>query len=217
LQRTEALLKAFLPDLDLNHPEFDPSKLQAAAAHVAKTPCSEASGHSSDGTKTDKGSLLDSMVEATGRLDVDETGHIDFHGHSSGLTFLTHLNNQFGGFLGDMKMGSASWPVSWSSQGSPASTSHSPQNENLPDVTLLPPRGTATLLVETCLDKACVLMRFIHRPSFMSMADRLYDLKAEDYDDEEHSFLPLFYLSLGVGCLFVDEGQIAVENTASEA
>lgn len=159
------------------------------------------------------------MVESTGRLDIDETGHMAFHGHSSGLTYIDRL-----GILGHVKVGSTSWPVAKAAaqQSSPQhqSSSQSPQSDNVSDATtptaLLPPRATAIFLVETCLDKACVLMRFIHRPSFMVRAARLYDLRPDDYEDDDSAFLPLFYLALGVGCLFVDEDDIAVEDTGNE-
>lgn len=211
LHRAEAFLKTFAPGLDLNRLDLDPAadsiKPTAAAAAAAQV------GNSAVEIKVEKESLLDSMVESTGRLDIDETGHMDFHGHSSGLTYINQL-----GILGHVKVGSTSWPVAKAAQKSPPqSSSQSPQSDNVSDTIILPQRSTATFLVETCLDKACVLMRFIHRPSFMAMADRLYDLRFADYDDDDNAFLPLFYLALAVGCLFVEEDDIAVENTGNEA
>jgi len=223
LQRTEALLKAILPDVDVNSPDFDPSKLlpEVQATAAAKINGSCANGRATDGFVADKDSLLDSMVEATARLDVDETGHVDFHGHSSGLTYLSHLNNQFGGLLGEVKLGSASWPVGSGAMECPAPRpSQSPVGENLPDVDLLPRKEIAKTLVETCLDSACVLMRFIHKPSFMSMVERMYEIEADDYEENENTFLPLFFMALGVGCLFVDDKartRMGIEDLSAEA
>lgn len=49
-------------------------------------------------------------------------------------------------------------------------------------------------------------MRFVHEPSFYAMLDRIYDTPAEQYSNEEHSFLPLLYIVMSVGCLFSDDG-----------
>ena len=38
------------------------------------------------------------------------------------------------------------------------------------------------------------------------MLDRIYDTPPEQYSNEEHSFLPLLYIVMSVGCLFSDDG-----------
>jgi len=38
------------------------------------------------------------------------------------------------------------------------------------------------------------------------MLDRIYDTPSEQYSNEEHSFLPLLYIVMSVGCLFSDDG-----------
>lgn len=212
VQRLKQLLKIFAPHLDPDNPELDTSTLPHGSQFSATKPQGSkaipALVSSVGPSPVDNDSRLDSMVEATGRLDIDEGHKVEFHGHSSGMTYLNHLNNQFGGLLGEVRLNAATWPMPKAmkllAHDSSHSSSQSPP-ENISDVTLLPPKETATALVETCLDKACVLMRFMHRPSFMDMMNRLYSKRPEDYDDDENMFLPLFYLTLAVGCLFVDD------------
>lgn len=216
VQRLKQLLKAFAPHLDLDNPELDLSNVPLGPH--APTANSQGSQATSSGVSSvcppavSSDSRLDSMVEATGRLEIDEGHKVEFHGHSSGMTYLSHLNSQFGRLLGEVRINTPIWPVprpaKLLAQDSPHSSSQSPP-ENVSDVTLLPSKETATLLVETCLDKACVLMRFIHRPSFMVMMHRLYSKRPDEYGDEEDTFLPLFYLALAVGCLFVDDDAVA--------
>ncbi|KAI5804462.1 fungal-specific transcription factor domain-containing protein [Geopyxis carbonaria] len=225
LQRTESFIKTILPDLDIaNNPDFDnseylPRMRAAAIAQLAKNPNGVGSNirPPTGGPPGEKDSLLESMVQAAGRLDIDETGHMDFHGHSSGLTYLSHLNGRFGDILGEVKLGPTAFPTP-KPQDSPPSATQSPQGESLPDTSLLPSKEVVNILVETCLDYACVLMRFIHRPTFMAMLKRIYETSPENYDEEENTFLPLLYLALGVGCLFVsDTEKLGIGNCHDEA
>lgn len=207
-------MKAVLPDVDVNHPNFDLGKFlpriqQAAADRQAKELNGNGSSNRPDDSSRATGddSLLESMVKAAGRLEIDEAGHMDFHGHSSGVAFLAHINNQFGTLLGGdssslKKIRSTAFPAVFDSPGSSASSS---PDAGLQRTALLPSREIAKVLIDTCLDDACVLMRFVHRPSFNQMMDRVYDMDPGMYGEEENSFLPLLYLSLAVGCLFVND------------
>lgn len=208
------MLKAVLPDVDVNHPNFDLGKFlpriqQAAADRQTKELGGDGncSRPGDDPRGAGEDSLLESMVEAAGRLEIDEAGHMDFHGHSSGVAFLAHINSQFGNLLGGdstelKKMRSTAFPAVFDSPGSSASSS---PDAGLQRTALLPPKDIAKVLVDTCLDDACVLMRFVHRPSFNQMMDRVYDMDPGNYGEAENSFLPLLYLSLAVGCLFVND------------
>lgn len=221
LHRTEAFLKTLFPSLDISAPDFDPTKLlphvEAAARQLQGLSQGAPAGSSSNAPGTDNQSSeapLESMVQAAGRLDIDETGHMDFHGHSSGMTYLNHLNSQFGNILGEVKISIP--PPGKPAVDSPASSIQSP-GENLPDTSLLPTQEVALTLVETCMDCACVLMRFIHKPSFMSVMERIFRKDPDTWDEEENRFLPLLYLALGVGCLFVDSKKLGIENITAEA
>ena len=43
---------------------------------------------------------LESMVRAVAQLDMDEQGHWDYHGHSSGLSFVRRMREQLGDIMG---------------------------------------------------------------------------------------------------------------------
>src|SRR4051794_13309004 len=91
LQRAETLLRTLLPNVDLNDPNIDAVIQQRRQAGNAKALDQE--------TKTDESTdaQLRSMVESTGQLDLDESGHWDFHGGSSGTVFVRRMREHFGG------------------------------------------------------------------------------------------------------------------------
>jgi len=221
----EALLKVVLPGVDVNSPDFDFDKLP----HVQKPVLSNNTGDKdikSDTTQdsatlASQDAMLETMVEAAGRLDIDECGHFDFHGHSSGFTFLNKLREQFGDLLGGPSNnllrfnppgslgtnGIASGPLNHLN--SPNSVVNSPRDVSGPETAALPMKNRAEVLVNKCLNEACILMRFIHQPTFDVMFERIYRKEAggEEYDNEEYRFLPLLYFVLAVGCVFANEPQ----------
>jgi hypothetical protein len=215
VQALKTLLKSVAPELDVDSPDFDPAKLPAAAQAILN----RTQGTRSNGNQGPEANdtLLNTMVEATGELDIDETSHVvEYHGQSSGMAFLGRLNGSaFGGKLSEVRLEKT--PTSRAATQelySPSPRlSQSPQ-DNIPDITLLPVKKEKAIeLVDTCLDKACVLMRFVHKPTFMAMMDRLYSTRPEDYDDDENNFLPLLYLAMAVGCLFLDGDDIYNKET----
>ncbi|KAF3904356.1 hypothetical protein AA313_de0207334 [Arthrobotrys entomopaga] len=159
------------------------------------------------------------MVEATGRLDLDETGRLDFHGHSSGFTYLSKLREQFGDLLGP-EVGPTSLLKLRPFRPFPNQTrsnTGSPSSNYISDAVPLPPRDVAQELASSCLTEALLLFRFIHRPTFDSLVDRLYGRDFDDYGNEEHSFLPVFYLVLAIGCVFArNPGKLGISNVLEE-
>jgi hypothetical protein len=143
------------------------------------------------------------MVDNSGCLDRDDQGHWDYHGHTSGIIFVRRLRKQ---------LGAADIPINRPVRGmtqvleSPKSASDSPQDASLPPTHDLPPRVVARRLCHNALDDACSLMRFVHEPSFFASLERIYDTPAEQFTNEENSFLPLLYIVMAVGCLFSDDG-----------
>lgn len=160
----------------------------------------------------DSDAQLRSMIETTGQLEIDERGHWDFHGGSSGAVFLKRMREQFTGLLGEdpkapflPRVSTAARPQQFSVIESPRSSGDSPLEAGLPNVLDLPSRRVALSLVDKALKCACALLRFVHHPSYYKMFDRIYSTPPENFGDEENRFLPLLYVTLALGCMFVDD------------
>jgi hypothetical protein len=211
LRRAENLLRTVLPNVDLNDPSLDNlSSQQPLAASVKDVPQSNTGTKAGDAAETSqKDAQLRSMVESTGQLDLDERGHWDFHGGSSGTVWVKRMREQFGGLLG-MDQGAPFLPrlprpAMAAIQDSPRSATESPLDSNLPNTMDLPTREVAKALCQYSLDRACSLLRFVHQPSFYEMFNRIYDIPVENFSDDENRFLPLLYVVLALGCMFHDE------------
>ena len=216
LQRAETLLKNFLPDVDLNDPKLDghvPLPMHVSvdqqSDNQSKSPVddNESLGKAGQGSCGEKDSLLESMVQNTGSLDLDDRGFWDFHGGSSGLVFLRRMREQFGDLMGEAEgygspfRGVKSRPLAQVFD-SPRSAGESPSDNYLPNTHDLPSRMCAKELCESALDVACTLFRFVHQPTFYALFNRIYDISPDQYGNEENTFLPLLYTVLAVGCLF---------------
>ena len=215
LQRAEAMLKTVLPDADLNDPNFDagvPQRMHVPGSpseqqHTSAQSLSGASfGRSTHGVDTEMDPMLESMVQRTGSLDLDDQGHWDFHGHSSGLVFLRRMREQFGDLMGGTEGTGLPFQKNTRSmpQGldSPRSSVCSPNESSLPNTHDLPPKECGRELCQNALDDACALMRFVHQPTFYQLFDRIYDTPPETFGNEDNKFLPLLYLVMALGCLF---------------
>ncbi|KAL8796864.1 MAG: hypothetical protein Q9195_000947 [Heterodermia aff. obscurata] len=220
LQRAEALLRNVLPDVSLENSGFDSGFPQRMNPRVKqetpsqKPPSTEAHLRSNrphiDGDRSSGSSdnLLESMVDHTGSLDLDDQGNWDYHGQSSGLVYLRCLREQFGDLMGQAegygmpflktsRIASPRSPVN-----SPQSSINSPTGHSLPHTEDLPPRACAIHLCENALDDACALMRIVHLPTFWAKFDRAYTLTPKHYQDAERKFLPLLYVVLALGAVF---------------
>ncbi|KAH0553259.1 hypothetical protein GP486_006589 [Trichoglossum hirsutum] len=231
LKQTESLLRTLIPDLDLSDPNIDLGAIRSSHkppkpnGHPPQIKQDSNSEEFEDTLCSEAGqeALIESMVEATGRLDFDDQGHVDYHGHSSGFTFLQRMREQFGTLLGpdNSNMNTLQVfrrPTLQSCFGSPKSGSgDSPSYQNLPNTADLPPKDVANELVENCIEDACALLRFVHKPTFMCMLDRIYDAPAGRYGDDENRFLPLLYAVLAVGTLFVKSEQNNPEDASFES
>lgn len=143
------------------------------------------------------------MIESTGALDLDESGRWDFHGASSGTAFMKKMKEQFGTVMGSQNaplFPKVARPVEFSN--SPRSATESPFDSALPNTVDLPSREVARLYCADALDRATILLRVVHQPSFYEMFDRIYDIPPENYGDSENRFLPLLYVACALGCLF---------------
>jgi hypothetical protein len=221
LQRAEALLKIVLPNVDLDDPNCEVGMRQRMQPVVkqeikpidyAQTMPAILHGipqvNPPPNANAEKDALLESMVESTGLLDIDDQGYWDFHGHSSGLVFLRRMREQFGDLMGNVEDTAMPFmktrsPMSLSQPfESPKSLVDSPMDSSLLNTQDLPSRDCARKLCEYALDDACALMRFVHQPTFYAMFDRVYDVAPENFGNDENRFLPLLYSALALGCLF---------------
>lgn len=198
-----------LPDLNLDDPQFDVHATEKllAGSKKDKQPTGNARKPSigpqpDSGTEGGDESLLETMVDNSGCLDVDDQGHYDYHGHTSGVTFIQRLRKQLGAMDLALPMRTRSMPQMLDS---PKSI-ESPQDPAFPPTHDLPTREIAHRLCHNALDDGCSLMRFVHEPSFYAMLNRIYDTPWEQFTNQENSFLPLLYIVMSVGCLFSDDG-----------
>ena len=222
LQRAEAIIKSVLPDVDLDDqnldsrfpPTFQPDIKQETVAD----PQAQFLGwglskrQRAETAETEQDSMLESMVENTGSLDLDDEGHWDFRGHSSGLAFLRKMRDQFGDLMGK----SDGWVFSPSrtrdsnsqplTSPSPSSI-NSPMVQRIPNLNDLPDKACALRLCANALDDACAILRFVHQPTFYTMVDRVYDMRAEDLGPQENKFLLLLYSTIALGTLFATNEQ----------
>jgi hypothetical protein len=165
-------------------------------------------------------SHLESMVKATGQLDLDEDGKWDYHGHSSGLSFMRRIQQDFGHIIGDKS------PFKYQPHpqvlDSPSSTHPSPADSSTVQAanTDLPSKREARELCDNALIDAGALLRVVHLPSFYKSFERIYEMTSEEYGNVENTFLPLLYAVLALGSLFskssVDLDQAGYEANIEE-
>ncbi len=146
---------------------------------------------------------LGNMIEATGRLEIDDRGHRDWHGRFAGFTFnqrtREHCEKLLNGELD--KQGTSDSVIDPSKQSRSIRLTKTPEA-----LESLPAGKVVRELSFTGLETACCHMRFIHRTNFYRMFDRIYDLDPESYSDVEYQSLPLLFAISSLGVLFVKEG-----------
>jgi len=151
------------------------------------------------------------MVKSTGQLDLDEEGHWDYHGHSSGLSFVRKFKATFGDIKFAEGQGTPfikSRPMS-AVFDSPRSAQDSPLDITQPMVEL-PSKDVALQLCDLAINDASSLLRVVHAPSFFEKVDHLYETSPDNYNNDDHTFLPLLYAVLALGTLFskTEDGEL---------
>lgn len=214
LQRAEQLLREVLPGVNLDDPKHDsvlPPRTFAPVKLESQSPIIGLSAQlrpqptfSQAVARSEEDSLLESMVHEAGSLNLDDQGHWDFYGHSSGMIFLKRMREQFGDLLGksdDTNIFTKSSIVTGrlNSPRSPGPSSMSPSLTNVHD---LPAKECAKKLCSWALDDAAALLRFVHQPSFYTMFDHIYSTPPEQFTSVDQNFLPFLYAVLALGCLF---------------
>lgn len=200
MKRAQAILKLVLPHADLNDPNLE-VKLQQGLL----TPSPSIGNHTPIGGQAQDSSTddhLESMVRATGQLDLDEQGYFEYHGHSSGLSFVRRVREHFGDVMvpeGQATPFVKSRPMPQVFD-SPRSNIDSPWDP--PAGTDLPTREIALDLCDNAINDAGSLLRFVHWPTFKKQFDSIYDKAPENWGNDEHAFLPLLYAAMALGTLF---------------
>ncbi|KAF1985238.1 hypothetical protein K402DRAFT_422203 [Aulographum hederae CBS 113979] len=214
LKRAEAIINILLPGVNIDDPALETALRQGA--HV---PAQTGLALSANGVQKPPPKpmptfdvRLDSMVKATGQLDLDEQGYWDYHGHSSGLSFIRKMRDKFGGLMGPEGQATPfvkSRPLSQVFDHSPTGTADSPMEGSFLGHDL-PSKTVAVELCELAINDATSLLRIVHMPTFMKSLDRIYATTAENYTNAENSFLPLLYAVMALGCLFArdDNGEL---------
>ncbi|KAF2449753.1 hypothetical protein P171DRAFT_199257 [Karstenula rhodostoma CBS 690.94] len=214
LKRAKTILSLVFPTLDIGDASID-AHLQSGmlpqfpASQTRPQAIQEPHGaprrHEPARAEEPADSHLESMVKATGNLDLDEDGNWDYHGHSSGLSFMRRIQQEYGDII-DGKAPSASlFKYRPPSQvlDSPTSAQPSPADSTaLPAGTDLPPKKIARALCDNALIDASAMLRVVHLPSFYKSLDRIYEITPENYSNAENTFLPLLYAVLALGSLF---------------
>ena len=203
MQKAESLLRNVLPGLDLDDPKFDARTVdQLIESSRAKAAVNGNIKSTPEGPKPEDDAQLQSMVDRTGSLDLDDHGNWDFHGHSSGYVFMRKFREQFGDqFLAGEIHPRRNKTIAQILE-SPKSANSSPLEFAIPHHADLPPKEVALDLCSNTLDDVCALMRPVHRPTFFKRLHSIYDTEPEQYNNHHVQFLPQLYVVMAVGCLF---------------
>ncbi|KAL2752551.1 hypothetical protein ACRALDRAFT_1044581 [Sodiomyces alcalophilus JCM 7366] len=225
LHRAEALLRTFIPDVDLSDPNLDPTIQQEFRNRELARAQAKLRADQVVSPDNEDAQLL-SMIESIGQLDLDDQGGWDFHGVSSGAVFLRRMKEHFQGLMGPPGTQLPFLPPKSRLQGlryqdsSNVSTGSSPWEPASPHMPELPPREYARKLCYYSLNCATCLTRIVHIPSFYDMFDRIYAKPYEALTHEERRHLGLLYAVMAVGCMydnFDDSGpQAAYQQTVEQ-
>ncbi|KAK4541695.1 hypothetical protein LTR36_007404 [Oleoguttula mirabilis] len=224
VHRAETLLHILIPNLDLNDPGIDaavaqgwipgaPGKGNPAAAQPPpprpppQAPPTNEQNVQPAQNKSDTN--LESMVRAVAQMDMDEQGHWDYHGHSSGLSFVRRMREQLGDLMGPDTAATPfvkSRPMSQILD-SPKSMGESSPGDVSPGGSELPPKDYARQMCSNAVDDATALLRVVHKPSFWQSFERIYSMPSEQWTNQDNVFLPLFHSVMALGHLFAKDDQ----------
>ncbi|KAL8331815.1 hypothetical protein RB593_002276 [Gaeumannomyces tritici] len=204
LQRAEALLRKFIPDVDLADPNLDRS-VQLEFTNRARAQASRMKGGDTGGVGKSQEDQLMSMIESIGHLDLAD-GESDFHGTSSGAVFMRRLKAHMG-IHNDAKPPfpprRPRQPFAFDSPQSTASSPFDPGEGVGPAIYDLPPKEVSRSLCYFSLNCATCLLRIVHLPTFYESFERLYDKKStESLGLEDYRDLALLYSTLALGSVF---------------
>jgi hypothetical protein len=220
LQKSEAILRTVLPGVNLDDPKFDAHSIDQI---IDSSRCARQSGQPSSreprsNAAQDEDTQLSTMVEGTGSLDLDDQGHWDYHGTSSGFTFMRNLRAQFGDLIvPDPRMPYPKTRAVTNLIESPKSASSSPYDLSIPPAVDIPDKETAIRLCRNALEVACALLRFVHKPKFYGQMNRIFETDPDNYTNTDAKFLPLLYVVMAVGCLFAQTEDTTLDTQGYES
>ncbi|KAF2486513.1 fungal-specific transcription factor domain-containing protein [Neohortaea acidophila] len=220
VHRAETLLHILIPNLDLNDPGIDvavqqgyipgapgkgnPTQAQEQDQHAPSLPLPQSMPPLNRGL-SNRSDKIESMVRAVASIEMDESGNWDYHGHSSGLTFMRRMREQMGDLMGPVVATTPFIKTRHMSQvlDSPKSSAESPINADSGPANFdLPPKAVAREICRFAIEDAAALLRAIHGPTFWLAFERLYTVPVEHYTNEDQKFLPLFHTAMALGHLF---------------
>ena len=204
LQRAESLIRKYMPDVNLDDHNMDPTIQQEFRnREQARAKLRREQGIFPE--KEEETKLL-SMIESIGQLDLDDKGGWDYHGTSSGAVFLRRMKENFRGMLGPAGkvpfLPRPQRPRGLFNLDSPQSSGSSPFDSTMSNAPELPTKESARALCYYSLNCATCLLRTVHLPSFLEMLDRIYEKSGENLTAEETRFLALLYAVMALGCMY---------------
>jgi hypothetical protein len=234
VHRAETLLHILIPNLDLNDPGIDaavaqgwipgaPGKGNPNAAQRQQQQQQQQQQRPGPrpqpGEENQSDTNIESMVRAVAQIDMDETGHWDYHGHSSGLSFVRRMREQLGDLMGPETVATPfvkTRPMSMVFD-SPRSVDSPAGGEMSPSSHELPPKALAQEICHFAVDDAAALMKIVHKPTFWAAFNRLYATPPDNWTNEDQSFLSLFHSIMALGHLFARDEQSGVSSEGYES
>lgn len=201
LHRAEALLRKFVPDMDLADPNLDPAVRQEFnnREHARAQAANKLQANQAQAPPPPPDIKLTSMINSIGQLDIDDSGSLDFQGNSSGPVFLKKMREQFRGMLDPIAKGPFMRSDQMSGSLSIDPSSAFPGRNQFAE---LPAKDVARRLCYYALSCATCLVRIVHIPTFYEKLDRIYEVPYDGLNQDEKRFLALFYAVLALGCMY---------------
>lgn len=167
---------------------------------------------------------LDSMMDSYGQMTLNTNGsmHRDFYGAASGLAWIRKTGNYFNDSdedASDVTDGSADNDSAATQLFDAPLPPKSALRTGAEGAHSLPPRETATYLLDVIFKQVYPMFHFLWEEDFHEYTDRLYEVEPCQYTESDQSFLPLFYMVMALGYLFSREQHdiLGCRNSVAEA
>ncbi|KAF1809717.1 hypothetical protein P152DRAFT_476138 [Eremomyces bilateralis CBS 781.70] len=210
VERLTALVRVVSPHVDLEKAIAD-DELSSDILELVrpgkrvKSEGPERSAQSFGSNAVPPNTFLETMVDGTGHLNIDDSGNCDYNGNFAGLILLQRIRERCNDLISE---GTGVSDVLIDDDGSPIPqpfqpfASPSPANPPEPKTHVLPPMKRAEKLVDIAFECAFPLLQFIHRPTFQNQFEEYYPVENSNVEGNEPRFLALLLGVLAVGELF---------------